>query len=71
MFGDNLDSVSILVVGSGIKVNDKGREILMFFVSVGREVVDNAGPSPHREEDELWRVEKQYIDFVNLDSKVS
>ncbi|KAK3813432.1 MAG: RhoGAP-domain-containing protein [Benniella sp.] len=70
MFGDNLDSVSILVVGSGIKVNDKGREILMFFVSVGREVVDNAGPSPHREEDELWRVEKQYIDFVNLDSKL-
>lgn len=71
MFGDNMESVSILVVGSGIKVNDKGRELLMFYVSVGREVMDSTGPSQHREEDEFWRVEKQYIDFGALDSKVS
>lgn len=71
MFGDSLEAVSIMVLGSNIKVNDKGRELLMFIVSVGREVQDNTGgPAPHRESDELWRVEKQYIDFVNLDSKL-
>ncbi|KAF9203185.1 hypothetical protein BGZ49_006681 [Haplosporangium sp. Z 27] len=72
MFADNLEFVSILVVGSNISTNDKGREQLTFLISIGQEVQgdgDNA-MLPHKEEDELWRVEKQYVDFVNLDSKL-
>ena len=73
MFSDNLEFVSILVVGSSITTNDKGKEQLTFVVSIGQE---NQNPNsdsmmPHKEQDELWRVEKQYMEFVNLDSKVS
>ncbi|KAF9109161.1 hypothetical protein BGX27_007939 [Mortierella sp. AM989] len=72
MFADNLEFVSILVVGSNISTNDKGREQLTFLISIGQEVQGEHEDAmlPHREEDELWRVEKQYIDFVNLDSKL-
>ncbi|KAF9170197.1 hypothetical protein BGX20_009312 [Mortierella sp. AD010] len=71
MFADNLEFVSILVVGSNISTNDKGREQLTFLISIGQEVQgENEDMLSHKEEDELWRVEKQYIDFVNLDSKL-
>ncbi|KAF9356661.1 hypothetical protein BGX26_004934 [Mortierella sp. AD094] len=72
MFADNLEFVSILVVGSNISTNDKGREQLTFLISIGQEVQSESEDVmlPHKEEDELWRVEKQYIDFVNLDSKL-
>jgi len=59
MFGDNLDTIYVTVVGSNIKTNDKGKELLTFLVSIRQEGGD-----------EVWRVEKQYMDFVNLDSKV-
>ncbi|KAG0370349.1 hypothetical protein BGZ54_006706 [Gamsiella multidivaricata] len=72
MFADSLEFVSVLVVGSSISTNDKGREQLTFLISLGQEVQgeDEDKMFPHKEEDELWRVEKQYADFVNLDSKL-
>ncbi|KAF9919149.1 hypothetical protein BX616_000837 [Lobosporangium transversale] len=72
MFADNLEFVSILVVGSNISTNDRGREQLTFLISIGQEVHGEQEDSmlPHKEDEELWRVEKQYSDFVNLDSKL-
>ncbi|KAF9341709.1 hypothetical protein BGZ91_004002, partial [Linnemannia elongata] len=70
MFGDNLEFVSVMVVGSNIRTNDKGKELLTFLVSVGHEVQTKEGTYPHKESDEVWRVEKQYMEFVNLDSKL-
>ncbi|GJJ78496.1 RalA-binding protein 1 [Entomortierella parvispora] len=71
MFADNLEFVSVLVVGSNINANDRGKEQLTFFISIGQEVQNSPeGMCPHKESDELWRVEKQYTDFVNLDAKL-
>ncbi|KAF9928814.1 hypothetical protein FBU30_002085 [Linnemannia zychae] len=70
MFGDNLEFVSVIVVGSNIRTNDKGKEILTFLVSIGHEVQTKEGTYPHKENDEVWRVEKQYMEFINLDSKL-
>ncbi|KAF9425199.1 hypothetical protein BGZ94_007751 [Podila epigama] len=72
MFNDNLEFVSVLVVGSNLSTNDKGKEQLTFIISIGQETQSPTGDSliPHKEQDELWRVEKQYIEFVNLDSKL-
>ncbi|KAF9083608.1 hypothetical protein BGX29_003041, partial [Mortierella sp. GBA35] len=70
MFGDNLEFVSVIVVGSSIRTNDKGKELLTFLISVGHGVQTKEGTYPHKENDEVWRVEKQYMEFVNLDSKL-
>ncbi|KAK3819762.1 MAG: hypothetical protein J3Q66DRAFT_281282 [Benniella sp.] len=72
MFADNLEFVSILVVGSNISTNDRGREQLTFLISIGQQVQgeDDETMYSHKEDDEIWRVEKQYVDFVNLDSKL-
>lgn len=71
MFADNLEFVSVLVVGSNINTNDRGKEQLTFLISIGQEVQGEFEDMyPHDEAQELWRVEKQYSDFVNLDSKV-
>ncbi|CAO3574636.1 unnamed protein product [Mortierella alpina] len=70
MFGENLECVSVLVVGSTIKTNDRGKELLLFLISIGQELQMQDGVYSHKEDDELWRVEKQYNDFVNLDSKL-
>ncbi|KAF9988735.1 hypothetical protein BGZ75_008671 [Mortierella antarctica] len=70
MFGENLECVSVLVVGSTIKTNDRGKELLLFLISIGQELQMQDGVYSHKEDDELWRVEKQYSDFVNLDSKL-
>ncbi|KAG0052722.1 hypothetical protein BGZ83_002191 [Gryganskiella cystojenkinii] len=59
VFGDNLDTLCVTVAGSNIKTNDKGKELLTFLVSIRQE-----------NGNEMWRVEKQYVDFVNLDSKL-
>ncbi|KAF9952254.1 hypothetical protein BGZ70_000669 [Mortierella alpina] len=71
-FTENLEFVSILVVGSNISTNDRGREQLTFLISIGQEERGEHDDAmyPHKEDDELWRVEKQYADFVNLDSKL-
>ncbi|KAF9169254.1 hypothetical protein BGX20_010553 [Mortierella sp. AD010] len=70
VFGDNLESLSVLVVGSNIKTSDKSKEILTFMISVGQEVQGKEGVHAHKEADEHWRIEKQYADFANLDSKL-
>ncbi|KAF8948316.1 hypothetical protein BGZ47_005618 [Haplosporangium gracile] len=71
MFADNLEFVSVLVVGSNINSNDRGKEQLTFLISIGQEVQGEFDDMyPHDEAQELWRVEKQYSDFVNLDSKL-
>ncbi|KAG0373008.1 hypothetical protein BGX24_012287, partial [Mortierella sp. AD032] len=71
MFADNLEFVSVLVVGSNINTNDRGKEQLTFLISIGQEVQGEFDDMfPHDEAQELWRVEKQYSDFVNLDSKL-
>ncbi|KAF9951758.1 hypothetical protein BGZ72_006782 [Mortierella alpina] len=71
-FTENLEFVSILVVGSNISTNDRGREQLTFLISIGQEERGEHDDAmyPHKEDDELWRVEKQYADFMNLDSKL-
>ncbi|KAF9200907.1 hypothetical protein BGZ49_008861 [Haplosporangium sp. Z 27] len=68
MFGDNLELLSLLVVGSNIKSSDRSKEILTFTISIGQEVQSKDGVCPHREDDEYWRIEKQYTDFVNFDA---
>ncbi|KAI8146842.1 hypothetical protein BJV82DRAFT_600076 [Fennellomyces sp. T-0311] len=58
----NISSVMVKVIGSNIKTNDKGRELVSFVISVGkRGDVDF---------EELWRVEKFYSDFIALDAKI-
>lgn len=58
-----LSHVTIKVVGSNIKPNDKGKEVVSFILSVGS----------YENElfEEQWRVEKLYSDFLSLDSKVT
>ncbi|KAJ3273605.1 hypothetical protein HK104_004253, partial [Borealophlyctis nickersoniae] len=52
----NLD---IQVVGSHVRVNDKGKDFVGFIISVK----DGSG-------NELWKVEKLYSDFLGLDAKL-
>ncbi|KAI7868067.1 hypothetical protein BDF14DRAFT_1795980 [Spinellus fusiger] len=72
-----ITNVFVKVVGSNIKKNDKGKEVISFIISVGKK------PTPEEEEEykkentrmkngfkELWRVEKLYSDFLNLDAKL-
>ncbi|KAI8353623.1 hypothetical protein EDC96DRAFT_566900 [Choanephora cucurbitarum] len=59
---NNMANVHVKIVGSNIKPNDKGKEVISFIVSVG-----------HYHEDqfvERWRVEKLYSDFLGLDAKL-
>ncbi|KAJ3163557.1 hypothetical protein HDU86_000138 [Geranomyces michiganensis] len=53
------DQVKVAVTGSQIRVNDKGREVIGFTISIK----DLGGA-------ELWRVEKVYSDFLSLDMKL-
>ncbi|KAI8586081.1 hypothetical protein BDZ88DRAFT_466145 [Geranomyces variabilis] len=53
------EQVNVSVVGSQIRVNDKGREVIGFTISIK----DTTGA-------ELWRVEKVYSDFLSLDMKL-
>lgn len=64
----NLSAISIKVVGSNIKPNDKGKEVVSFILSVGSYDEDD---SVTRHFEEQWRVEKLYSDFLSLDSKVN
>jgi hypothetical protein len=56
-------NISIRVVGSNIKSNDKGKEVISFTLGVGAIQDDQF--------EERWRVEKLYSDFLTLDSKVT
>ncbi|KAG1443065.1 hypothetical protein G6F56_010810 [Rhizopus delemar] len=58
----NMTNIQLKLVGSTIKSNDKGKEVIAFIISIG---------SPHQDEfEEKWRVEKLYSDFLTLDSKL-
>lgn len=60
-FMGNMANVHIKVIGSTIKPNDKGKEVVSFILSIGPQ---------HDEFEEKWRVEKLYSDFLTLDSKL-
>lgn len=64
-FMGSMANVCIKVVGSNIKPNDKGKEVVSFILSVGSYKDDVSN-----EFEEKWRVEKLYSDFLTLDSKV-
>ncbi|KAI8148180.1 hypothetical protein BJV82DRAFT_663560 [Fennellomyces sp. T-0311] len=54
-----MSDVAVKVIGSNIKTNDRGKEVIAFIISVGR-----------KDQHELWRVEKLYSDFLDLDTKL-
>lgn len=58
----NMANIDIKVIGSNIKPNEKGKEVVSFIISVGSLGDDQF--------DEHWRVEKLYSDFLNLSAKV-
>ncbi|KAI9495042.1 hypothetical protein BDB00DRAFT_927736 [Zychaea mexicana] len=59
-----LGDVSVKVVGSNIKTNDRGKEVIAFIIAVNRK------SSMDSEQHELWRVEKLYSDFLDLDTQL-
>jgi RalA-binding protein 1 len=61
--GINNNNITIKVLGSNIRQNDKSREVISFIISIGRK-------QQHDEGQELWRVEKLYSHFLELDTKV-
>jgi RalA-binding protein 1 len=73
MSNETLASLSIKVVASKIKANEKDREVLCFIISVGRMLKPPSTDSDcsDLQFEELWRVEKLYSDFINLDAKAS
>ncbi|KAI8988323.1 hypothetical protein BDF20DRAFT_855141 [Mycotypha africana] len=66
----NLPSVFIKVVGSNIKANEKGKEVISFIISIGSYRENNEQSNKNNQYDESWRVEKLYSDFLALDSKL-
>lgn len=58
---ESMNHINVKVVGSNIKPNEKGKEVVSFTISVG---------SFKEEFEERWRVEKLYSDFLALDAKV-
>jgi hypothetical protein len=57
-----VDTIRVKVVGSLIKINDKGKEIVSFIILISK--LNNNG----NEENE--KIEKTYNDFVQLDTKL-
>ncbi|KAI8364660.1 uncharacterized protein BYT42DRAFT_649328 [Radiomyces spectabilis] len=56
----NLANIAVNVVGCHLKRNAKGKEVISFTISV-------ATKNPSRE---LWKIEKLYSDFLNLQAKI-
>jgi RalA-binding protein 1 len=64
-FAGGITNIAVKVLGSNIRQNDKSREVISFIISVGKK------PDEFNTEfEELWRVEKLYSHFLELDSKV-
>ncbi|KAM3583728.1 Rho GTPase activating protein [Umbelopsis sp. WA50703] len=64
-------SLSVKVIGSKIKSNERDKEVLCFIISVGRIPQAQKGtPQADEHYEELWRVEKRYSDFITLDNKM-
>ncbi|ORX51322.1 RhoGAP-domain-containing protein [Hesseltinella vesiculosa] len=60
---NNMEGVSVKVIGSMLRSNVKGKDVVSFVISVGKQ-------GPALQHDELWRVEKLYSDFLDLDLQV-
>ncbi|ORY07989.1 RhoGAP-domain-containing protein [Basidiobolus meristosporus CBS 931.73] len=58
----SLIGVDVKVNGSTVKVNSKGKEVLVFLISILKK--------ESQEEAELWTIEKLYSDFLALDAKL-
>ncbi|KAL1923614.1 uncharacterized protein VTP21DRAFT_8594 [Calcarisporiella thermophila] len=58
-----VSGIIVKVIGSTVRINEKGKEVLCFVVTVNK--LNAAGKL-----EELWRVEKLYSDFLALDSKI-
>lgn len=59
---NSISDVTVKVVGSMLKSNEKGKDVVAFILSVGKH--------QNNRYEELWRVEKLYSDFLDLDLKV-
>ncbi|KAI7880526.1 RhoGAP-domain-containing protein [Lichtheimia hyalospora FSU 10163] len=59
-----LGDITVKIIGSNLKTNNRGKEVISFTIAVGRQ--RTADLSFH----ELWRVEKFYSDFLDLDAKL-
>ncbi|KAL6611489.1 RhoGAP-domain-containing protein [Neocallimastix sp. 'constans'] len=57
-----VDTVRVKVIGSLIKVNEKGKEIVSFIILISR--LNNNG------NEENGKIEKTYNDFIQLDTKL-
>ncbi|KAI8336125.1 hypothetical protein BC941DRAFT_428373 [Chlamydoabsidia padenii] len=64
-FASGINNIAIKVLGSNILQNDKHREVISFIISIGRKPDEDS-----MEFEELWRVEKLYSHFLELDSKI-
>ncbi|KAL1925300.1 uncharacterized protein VTP21DRAFT_183 [Calcarisporiella thermophila] len=62
---DSISGVNVRVVGTGLRAIERGKEKLCFVISVLRISDPHTGA-----EEELWRVEKLYSDFIALDAKL-
>ncbi|KAI9493695.1 hypothetical protein BDB00DRAFT_928826 [Zychaea mexicana] len=59
---NSLAGINVKVLGSNITTNTKGKGVILFTISVRKDMDDMAR--------ELWRIEKLYSDFLALDSKL-
>ncbi|KAI8071457.1 hypothetical protein BC940DRAFT_294495 [Gongronella butleri] len=57
------DGISIKVIGSMLRSNAKGKDVVAFVLSIGR-IASN------KQHQELWRIEKLYSDFLDLDMQI-
>ncbi|KAI8099145.1 uncharacterized protein BX664DRAFT_320502 [Halteromyces radiatus] len=58
----NISDITVKVIGSILKSNEKGKDVVSFILSVGKLSGDLF--------EELWRVQKLYSDFLDLDLKL-
>jgi RalA-binding protein 1 len=59
---NNISDITVKMIGSLLKSNEKGKDVVSFLLSVGKQTEDGF--------EELWRVQKLYSDFLDLDQKV-
>ncbi|KAI8376221.1 uncharacterized protein BYT42DRAFT_645861 [Radiomyces spectabilis] len=67
---DNFANISIKVLGSNIRTNDRGKEVISFVISVGKKSNAHEKEGSDADFEELWRVEKLYSDILGLDTKL-
>ncbi|KAG0173293.1 hypothetical protein DFQ29_008023 [Apophysomyces sp. BC1021] len=63
---NSMAGIWVKVLGSNIKPNEKGKEVVSFVISIGKasDLTDGATM------EELWRVEKLHSDFLALDAQL-